>query len=130
MQAEVERTMGKLEKSVFRLVRLFITGRGIFGDQRTFQAVKSDSLAKGYAPRIRRYLCGRVDSARERGDKTVRFRAGDVHKAVGLENQLPNVCQVLKGRLFREMCRVDIVRVISSPPSGRGANLIIEFHIL
>lgn len=130
MQAEVERTMSKLAKSVFRLVRFFIRSRGILRAQGAFRAVKSDSLAEGFAPRIRRYLCGRVDSARARGDKTVRFRAGDVHKAVGLENQLPNVCQVLEGKLFREMCHVEIVRVISSPPSGRGANLIIEFLIL
>lgn len=90
----------------------------------------SESLAKGDAQRIRLHLCGQVELARARGDKTVIFRAGDVHTALGLENRMPNVCQVLKGRPFHEMCRVEIVRRICSPPSGQGANLIIEFRIL
>ena len=87
-------------------------------------------MAKGDARRIRQYLCGQVDLARERGDKTLAFRPGEVHKALGLENRMPNVCQVLKGRLFHETCRVEIVRCICSPPSGQGANLVIEFLIL
>ena len=87
-------------------------------------------MAKGDAERIRQYLCSQVDSARARGDRTLAFRAGDVHKAIGLENRMPNVCQVLRGRLFRETCRVEFVRLICSPPSGQGANLVIEFRIL
>ena len=43
---------------------------------------------------------------------------------------MPNVCQVLKSRLFHLTCRVEIVRYISAPPSGQGANLVIEFRIL
>ena len=88
------------------------------------------ALTEGVADRIRQYLCGQVDLARERGDKTLEFRAGDVHAALHLEQQMPNVCQVLEGRRFHDMCGVEVVRVISSPPSGRGANLIIEYRIL
>ena len=58
----------------------------------------SESLSKGDAQRIRLYLGDQVDLAREKGDRTVVFRAGDVHTALGLENRMPNVCQVLKGR--------------------------------
>ena len=90
----------------------------------------SESLAKGDAQRIRLYLGDQVDLARAKGDRTVVFRAGDVHTALGLENRMPNVCQVLKGRPFHEMCRVEIVRRICSPPSGQGANLLLEFRIL
>ena len=87
-------------------------------------------MAEGDARRIRLYLCGQVELARVRGDKTVTFRAGDVHKALGLENRMPNVCQVLKGRQFHEAARVDLLRCIECPPSGQGATLIIEFRIL
>ena len=68
--------------------------------------------------------------ARGRGDKTVTFRSGDVHEALGLVNSLPNVCQVLKGPKFHEEARVNLVRYIECPPSGQGANLIMEFRIL
>ena len=54
-------------------------------------------MAEGDGRRIRLYLCGQVELARGRGDKTVTFRAGDVHKALGLENRMPNVCQVQEG---------------------------------
>ena len=87
-------------------------------------------MAKGDAQRIRLYLCGQVDLARERGDKALVFHAGEVHNALGLKNRMPNVCQVLKGGLFHENCRVEIARCICSPPSGQGANLVIEFRIL
>jgi hypothetical protein len=90
----------------------------------------SGTLAKGDAERIRRYLCGQVDLARKRGGKTLVFRAGDVHKALGFENRMPNVCQALKGPLFRKACRVEIVQFIYSPPSKQGANLEVEFRIL
>ena len=43
---------------------------------------------------------------------------------------MPNVCQVLEGKKFHEEANVELVRYIQRPPSGRGANLIIEFRIL
>lgn len=87
-------------------------------------------MAEGDAERIRLYLCDQVDLARSRGDKTLAFRAGDVHKALGFENRMPNVCQVLKSTQFHEACRVGTVRRICSPPSGQGASLEIEFRTL
>ena len=94
------------------------------------RTTEQELMARGDAERIRLYLCGQVDSARRRGDKTITFRAGDIHKALGFANRMPNVCQVLKSTLFHEVCRVDPLRRIYSPPSGQGARLEIEFRIL
>ena len=90
----------------------------------------SDRLAKGDAQRIRMYLCDQVGLARSRGDNTVTFRAGDVHKVLGLEPRMPNVCQVLEGRKFQEEAMVSLMQYIECPPSGQGANLTIKFRIL
>lgn len=87
-------------------------------------------MPTGDAGRIRLYLIEQVKSARLRGDKTIIFRAGDVHKALGLINSMPNVCQVLDRQKFRQAAGVRIVRDIARPPSGGGANLKIEFRIL
>ena len=87
-------------------------------------------MARGDAWRIRSYLFDQVTLARGRGDKTITFRSGDVHKALGLVNRLPNVSQVLKGSKFLEEAGVAIAGYIKCPPSGQGANLIIEFRIL
>ena len=87
-------------------------------------------MPEGDAQRIRRYLRGQVALARGRGDKTVTFCSGDVHKALGLVNSYRNVCQVLKRRKFHEEARVELMHTIKSPPSGEGATLTIEFRIL
>ena len=84
----------------------------------------------GDAQRIRRYLRDQVALARGRGDETVTFRAGDVHKALGLVSRMPNVCQVLEGKKFHEEANVELVSYIQRPRLGRGANLVIEFRIL
>ena len=87
-------------------------------------------MATGDAGRIRSYLIDQVKPARLTGDKTITFRAGDVHDALGMVSRMPNVCQVLKSQKFHEAAGVRIARYIASPPSGQGANLIIEFRIL
>jgi hypothetical protein len=82
------------------------------------------------AQQIRDYLRQRVDVRRQAGATSVTFRAGDVHDDLGLRSRLPNVCQVLEGNLFHAQAGVERVRCLEQPPSGRGANLVIEFRIL
>lgn len=82
------------------------------------------------AQMIRDYLSQKVDAARQAGETSVTFRTGDVHAALGLRNRMPNVCQVLEGGPFRVQTGVAFVRYVRQPPSGRGANLEIEFRIL
>ena len=61
----------------------------------------------GDADRIRRYLCRRIEGARQAGEKQVTLRAGDVHRALGMSNVYANVCQVLEGKKFAQwrVCR-------------------------
>lgn len=57
--------------------------------------------------RIRAYAVEHyVEPARSRGEATVSIRAGDIHNALGLTNAHANVCQALRGRLFRELAAV------------------------
>ena len=84
----------------------------------------------GQAERIRQYLCRRVEEKRRAGETSVILRAGDIHSALGLENAMPNVCQVLKGKKLHEQARVESVEVVNSPPSGSGSSLEIAFKIL
>ena len=84
----------------------------------------------GDADRIRRYLCRRIEGARQAGEKQVTLRAGNVHRALGMSNAYANVCQVLEGKKFRSMAGVQAARYVDRPTSGRGANLTIEFHVL
>lgn len=64
-------------------------------------------MADSDADRIRQYaLKDFVEPARERGEVSVTIRAGDVHNALGLNNAHANVCQALRGRLFRNLAGV------------------------
>lgn len=61
-------------------------------------------MADRDAGRIRQYaLKDFVEPARERGETSVTIRAGDLHNALGLSNAHANVCQALRGRLFRNL---------------------------
>lgn len=82
------------------------------------------------ADRIRDYLRRRVEEARQAGQSTVTFRAGDVHEALGLASAHPNVCQVLEGKKFHSMAGVELAKYVDRPPPGQGANLKVEFRIL
>ena len=87
-------------------------------------------MPTGDADRIRRYLYQRVEEARQAGKTRVTFRAGDIHRALGMEHAHANVCQVLQGKKFHSLASVEFVRYVDRPPSGQGGNLTIEFRVL
>ena len=87
-------------------------------------------MPAGDANRIRCHLCHAVEQARNAGQTTVTFRAGDVHDVLGLVNSYPNVCQVLQGEKFHAEARVDFEDYVYRPPSGQGANLEIMFGVI
>ncbi|WP_352635389.1 AAA family ATPase [Mesorhizobium sp. M0496] len=79
---------------------------------------------------IREHLIERyVDPARRRGDPTITIRAGDVHKELGLSNQMPNVCQVIEKKKFREIAGLGEPEIISGPASGQGGNMTYRFAL-
>jgi 5-methylcytosine-specific restriction protein B len=64
-------------------------------------------MADSDADRIRQYALEHfVEPARDRGVSSVTIRAGDLHNALGLSNAHANVCQALRGRLFRNLAGV------------------------
>jgi 5-methylcytosine-specific restriction protein B len=50
-----------------------------------------------------------INPARARGDSHVDVVSGDVHRDMGLENALPNVCQVLDGKIFADEAGVVLI---------------------
>ncbi len=67
-----------------------------------------------------------IEPAREAGQPNVTIRAGDVHDAMGLANQMPAVCGALGTDLFLDLARVQ--RVGRSGPAN-GANAQFEFKL-
>ncbi len=55
------------------------------------------------AEEIRAYIMKQyINPCRENGIKQVHLRSGDIHKELKLKNKMPNVCQVIDGKIFQE----------------------------
>lgn len=70
------------------------------------------------ADRIRSHvLANVVEPARARGEQRVEVVAGEVHRALGLDNAMPAVCSALGGKVFEEFAGVRVVDR-QGPPNG------------
>lgn len=62
------------------------------------------------ADRIRRFVFDTViDPARAKGDREVELVAGDIHRAMQLDNAMPAVCSALGGLKFEQLAGVKIL---------------------
>ena len=81
------------------------------------------------ADRIRECLRRKfLEPARLRGLTSIRIVAGDIHKELGLRNQVPNVCQVLRSRKFLNENRL-VLEKFEGPPSGLGTTATFTYRL-
>ena len=69
-----------------------------------------------------------VIPARRRGESTVRIPVRDVHKALGLENRYPIVCNALRSDKFLKENHLTIDGQVG-PASGFGASVEITYRL-
>ena len=55
-------------------------------------------------------------------------KAGEVQKAVGLQNRIANVCQALRGRKFLEENHLTLEKV-EGPPSGTSTTVRFVYRL-
>lgn len=83
-----------------------------------------------YSEQVRIHAAGTyIGAGRKRGDPTVRIVAGDVHRALGLHNRYPLVCNALSSRKFLAENRLELVQR-EGPPSGQGARVAFTYRLL
>jgi hypothetical protein len=70
-----------------------------------------------------------IDPARRQKRPTVTVVAGDVHKAAGLVNRVPIVCQALTGRKFLEENHL-VIEKKEGPKSGLGTTVKITYRLM
>lgn len=80
-----------------------------------------------FADEVRAY-CGKqiIEPARQRGDREVRIRAGDIHQDLNYKNRVPLVCSALGATVFED--EFGVRRVAVEGPLN-GANTIFRFAI-
>lgn len=67
------------------------------------------------------------DRAEKSGMTSVSIRSGDLHESVGIyprvEHRMPSCCSAMKNLMQTGD------KIIESPPSGKGANLVIQYRL-
>ncbi len=67
-----------------------------------------------------------IEPAKKRGERSVTVIAGDVHRALGLNNRVPLVCTALKLHRFHEDNRM-VLSDVSGPPSKLSTTVQFTF---
>jgi hypothetical protein len=75
----------------------------------------------GLTEKIRVYIRGILQQAKEAGAETIDLRSGDIHKEMGLVNRMPAVCNAMESLgLYRHI-------IIHDTPSGKSSTKVIRF---
>jgi hypothetical protein len=69
-----------------------------------------------------------IEPAVKGGQHLIKVRAGDVHKALGLSNRVPSVCQALTSRRFLEQNNLTLVEK-HGPPSGLSTTTVFTYRL-
>ena len=81
------------------------------------------------AERIRQYARDNyVRPAVRRGEERVQIRAGDVHSALKLQRQHPNVCQALGSRIFLKDNNL-VLEGKDGPSSGQSSSVVFTYRL-
>ena len=72
---------------------------------------------------IREYILEQKRIAKEKGEKVLELRSGDVHNDLSLKQRLPMVCNAMR------QCMNPGDIILYQPPKGNGTTLRIEFKL-
>lgn len=70
-----------------------------------------------------------IQPARRQGLQRIPIRVGDIHKALKLNNRVPNVSSALRSKIFLEQNHLEIERE-AGPPSGMGTRTTFTYRLL
>jgi len=70
-----------------------------------------------------------IEPARQNAGGTVRIKAGDIVKGMGLKNKTPNVCTALRSKIFQEQYGLELLEE-QGPPSGMSTTVVFIYRVL
>jgi hypothetical protein len=71
-----------------------------------------------------------VHPARQRGNRIVEVRAGDIHNGLRWSRRVPLVCSALSSQKFQSAVGVRLIGTKDAPPSGLSTRTIYRYEIL
>jgi 5-methylcytosine-specific restriction protein B len=69
-----------------------------------------------------------VVPARERGESTIRVKAGDVHRDLRWANRVPSVCTTLSSQKLQKAIGIELIAK-EGPPSGQSTTVIFTYRL-
>lgn len=69
-----------------------------------------------------------VAPAKQRGDTTIRIKAGDVHRNLHWSNRVPSVCTTLASQKFQKETGLRLISK-QGPPSGYSTTVIYTYNL-
>lgn len=95
----------------------------------TWTVKKSTNLPKNSSA-VRQYVRDHyLRPAKRAGQNTFRVVTGDVHRALGLKNRVPLVCNALSSRKFLEENSLRLLER-TGPPSGLSTTVALTYEVL
>jgi 5-methylcytosine-specific restriction protein B len=70
-----------------------------------------------------------IRPARRRGEESVSIQVGEVHRALGLQNRVPLVCQALESKKFLEASKLRLVSK-TGPRSGQSTTVTYTYQFV
>ena len=70
-----------------------------------------------------------IQAARRQGLQRIEIKVGDIHKALKLNNRVPNVSSALRSKIFLEQNHLAIEHT-AGPPSGMGTRTTFTYRLL
>ena len=84
----------------------------------------------GDTSRVRRYVREHyVKAAKQSASRSFSVLVGDVHRALGLRNRVPLVCNALSSRKFLEENSLRLVKR-TGPPSGQSTTVALTYEMI
>ncbi len=69
-----------------------------------------------------------VVPARQRGESTIRVKAGDVHRDLRWANRVPSVCTTLSSQKLQKAMGIELIAK-DGPPSGQSTTVVFTYRI-
>lgn len=79
--------------------------------------------------RVQEYVIEQyINPARARGQSRVEVVSGDVHRALGLSNRVPLVCQALRSKKLLQENGI-VIESEQGPPSGQSTTVRVTYRL-
>ncbi|MEH7226660.1 hypothetical protein V7112_22920 [Bacillus sp. JJ1566] len=124
MRDNLEKNIDELKKITEFAAEYKTLEKNEYIDNKIYQPMaKRKIMQKGLTDEIRKYIITLLNRACEDGVEYLDLRSGDIHKAMGLDNRMPPVCNAM------ESLGIYQYSIIKDTPSGKSSTRVVRYFL-